>query len=270
MSTGTAGNVIQLHKAQCCFLQVALPGRPPENAGVLLLDPETDALYLKLRRDWEQFAGEEEDVLALLEEDLRGKAKEMGGERVLEWLEENLSNLLRITAREQVVAGDFDARLRGLYKAYVPARVLPYRTHLPLTSCRAAAGHLSPEAPVEAEGWVEAPENLRLSEGLFVAQVHGHSMEPRIPDGTLCVFRRPVTGSRDNRLLLIQKHGEFDETARFTIKRYRSRKIATADGGWRHEEIRLEPLNPAFETWTLAPDQFEVVAEFVSVLPPEE
>ena len=44
----------------------------------------------------------------------------------------------------------------------------------------------------------------------------------------------------------------------------------TADGGWRHEEIRLEPLNPAFETWTLTPDQFEVVAEFVSVLPPEE
>ncbi len=45
-------------------------------------------------------------------------------------------------------------------------------------------------------GWVRAPENLRLHEGMFVATVVGRSMEPRIPDGSACIFRAPVTGSQ--------------------------------------------------------------------------
>jgi SOS-response transcriptional repressor LexA len=96
----------------------------------------------------------------------------------------------------------------------------------------------------------------------------GRSMEPKIPDGSLCVFRRGVAGSRQGRLLLIQRFGA-DRTAEFTIKRYTSEKRAVEDG-WEHARIRLEPLNPEFEPWDLAPDKFTVVGEFVRVLPPEE
>ena len=39
---------------------------------------------------------------------------------------------------------------------------------------------------------------------MFVARIAGRSMEPRIPDGSLCVFRAGVTGSREGRLVLVE------------------------------------------------------------------
>jgi len=39
-----------------------------------------------------------------------------------------------------------------------------------------------------------------LSEGMFVGQVVGRSMEPGIPDGASCLVRSPVTGSRQGRI----------------------------------------------------------------------
>src|SRR5882762_9352822 len=45
---------------------------------------------------------------------------------------------------------------------------------------------------VEAEGWEEAPFGWRLAPEMFVAAIVGRSMEPSIPNGALCVFRRGV------------------------------------------------------------------------------
>ena len=116
------------------------------------------------------------------------------------------------------------------------------------------------------EGWVRAPERLRLTEGMFVAYVVGRSMEPLIPDGSACIFRAPVTGSRKGRYLLIEKFGETDFASRYTVKRY-ARQGTLVESGEREEAIRLEPLNREFEAFELTSDQFRVVAEFVQVLP---
>jgi len=92
-------------------------------------------------------------------------------------------------------------------------------------------------------------------------------MEPRIPDGSLCVFRQGVTGSRQGRLVLVEQLGG-GANDRYTVKRYASRKTQREDGSWSHEKITLEPLNPEFEAWTLDPEEekFRIVAEFVRVL----
>jgi SOS-response transcriptional repressor LexA len=263
------GEVLTMERAECLFLQVALPGRPAENAGVLLLDPARDRLYLRLRRDWASIAEEEEaEVLELLEDDLNRKAREMGGKALVEYLEQNASNLVRVTDREAIQLADFEARLNRLYRENVKPRVLEFQTHLPLYSLRAAAGGLSAENEVEAEDWVEVPADLGLDGDMFVGRVVGRSMEPKIPDGSLCVFRRGAAGSRQGRLLLIQRFG-VDRTAEFTIKRYTSVKRQAGES-WEHETIRLEPLNPEFEPWDLRPDEFTVVGEFVRVLPAEE
>ncbi len=42
---------------------------------------------------------------------------------------------------------------------------------------------------------------------MFVARIAGQSMEPKIPDGSLCVFRHGVTGSRQGRLVLVERLG---------------------------------------------------------------
>ena len=90
-------------------------------------------------------------------------------------------------------------------------------------------------------------------------------MEPRIPDGSLCVFRYNVVGSRNGKLVLVMHYGETGEN-RFTIKRYRSVK-AQSEEGWKHEKIVLEPLNPEYEPWELEENSpIKVLAEFVTVL----
>ena len=48
-------------------------------------------------------------------------------------------------------------------------------------------------------------------------------MEPRIPDGSLCVFRHGVTGSRQGRLVLVENL-ETRGNNRYAVKRYQSRK----------------------------------------------
>ena len=97
-------------------------------------------------------------------------------------------------------------------------------------------------------GW-KLPPDLRLTDDMFVAHVVGRSMEPRIPAGSLCVFRRNVTGSRQGRLVLVENYGETGEN-RYTIKRYKSVKRQSGEE-WEHETIRLEPLNPEYEAWEL-------------------
>jgi SOS-response transcriptional repressor LexA len=254
-----------MHKAECVCLDIA--GEP---SGVILLDPVTDISYIRLRRDWSVFLPQEADVLSLLEDDLQAKAREMGGRRLLDFLLDHCSNLLRLSDAQHLQVADFQARLNRIYRETVKPRVLPYMTHVPLTTLRAAAGQLSEQQTVSGDEWIELPPDIQARDRMFVAQVTGRSMEPRIPDGSLCLFRHPVAGTRQGRLLLIQKYGEFDATAQFTVKRYTSTKAHQPDGSWRHESIRLEPLNSDFSAWELQPEEFGVLAEFLAVLPPEE
>jgi SOS-response transcriptional repressor LexA len=102
---------------------------------------------------------------------------------------------------------------------------------------------------------------------MFVARIAGRSMEPRIPGGSLCVFRADVAGSREGRLVLVEYLGG-GANDRHTVKRYHSRKRQQPDGTWAHQTIELQPLNPEFEAWELNPeeDRFRIVAEFVQVL----
>jgi hypothetical protein len=66
--------------------------------------------------------------------------------------------------------------------------------------------------------------------------------------------------------LLIQRFGVTDDTARYTVKKYTSRKVFSGEDEWRHERIRLEPLNPEYEAWDVEPQDFAVVAEWLRVI----
>jgi phage repressor protein C with HTH and peptisase S24 domain len=171
-----------------------------------------------------------------------------------------------VTDREEVLVGDIARAINRLYLENVQSNVLEFRTHLPRYSLRAAAGRFLENQEISEDGWIEAPQDLRLSTDMFVAEIAGHSMEPRIPDGSLCVFRHGVTGSRQGRLVLVEDLGAAGNN-RYAVKRYLSAKART-DEGWRHERIWLESLNPDFPSWDLDPEEekYRIVAEFVRVL----
>ncbi len=250
------------------ILEAVLPGRTPQNIGVLLADPSTNRGWVRMRHDFTSLAEPDDiEVLEALEADIQSQLAQHGAERFLQSLEDSLSNVLRISERQTVAVDAFTRTVDRLFTEHVaPIAVEPFKTHLPLYSLRAAAGHLGEEMRSEAEGWVRAPEGLRLSEDLFVAHVVGRSMEPRIPDGSLNLFRLHPAGSRQGKILLIERFGVLDETARYTVKRYTSTKKRTGEDQWEHESIRLEPINPEFEAWDVGPEDFAVVAEWLRVI----
>jgi len=251
------------------LLEAALPGKLPLNIGVLLIDPATGRGWVRMRARYDGLADSEDaEVLEALEEDIRGKVSEAGAEAYLRSLEDSLSNTVRVGER-QIVAGvdAFSRVLDRLYDEHVEQlAVQPFRTHVPLYSLRAAAGGLGEEMLSEVEDWVRAPEGMRLDPYLFVAHVVGDSMEPRIPNGSLNLFRFHPAGSRQNKFLLIERFGVLDETARYTVKKYTSRKVFTSEDQWHHEQIRLVPLNPEHQPWDAEPAEFAVVAEWICVI----
>ncbi len=260
-------------------LSAEILGRGLTPLGVLLQDPESDVLYQRIRADLPRIADpEEREVLEPLADDLAAKAREMGAERLFAWLEENASGTLTVTDRQSVLVDDFTRALNRLYRGRVQSEVRPFETHLPRYSLRVAAGKFLENEEIAEQSWEEAPPGLRLASDMFVAEIVGHSMEPAIPDGSLCVFRAGVAGSRNGRLVLVENL-ETTGNNRYTVKRYRSEKTAASrhettasrdetDVEWRHARIRLESLNPEYPSWDLAPDQdkYRIIAEFVRVL----
>lgn len=95
-----------------------------------------------------------------------------------------------------------------------------------------------------------------------------------IPSGAYCLFRHPVAGSRNGRVVLAQHHdiGDPDTGGQYTVKRYERTKIQDDDGGWHHERISLVPATtaPGYEPILLDAHKatgLRVIAELVEVLP---
>jgi SOS-response transcriptional repressor LexA len=250
------------------LLEACLPGRLPQNAGVLLIDPATGRGWARFREDFAAIADPDDaEVLEGLEAHFRDAIGERGAVAWLESLEDACSNVIRVGERQTTAVDSFTRTLDALFARHVAAVApKPYVTHLPLYSMRAAAGGLGEEMEAEPEDWVRAPEGMRLERDMIVVHVTGRSMEPRIPDGSLNVFRLHPAGSRQGKILLIQRKGVLDETAGCTVKRYTSVKVQSGEDEWRHERIRLEPLNPEFEPWDVDPEGFAVVGEWVRVI----
>jgi len=144
---------------------------------------------------------------------------------------------------------------------------------------RFAAGAFSSgqsrEENAESE-WAALPEWVRPHPHLFVAQVVGESMNRRVPNGSWCLFRAKPTGTREGKVVVVQHRSISDvETGgQYTIKIYRSEKVAAEDGGWAHESITLYPHSdrPEFAPIVLKMDGDElansVIAELLMVLDP--
>jgi SOS-response transcriptional repressor LexA len=248
------------------ILEAALPEQPVRNIGVLLIDPATGRGWARLREHYRDIASEEDaEVLEAIAAEMPGRMAESGA-GYLDRLEDSLSNAIRVSDRHEVEVDAFTHTIDRLYRKHVDEAVDPYRTHVPLYSLRAAAGRLGEEMTAEAEDWVALPNDVRAAEGLFVARVEGHSMEPRIPDGSLNLFRFHPVGSRQSKIVLVERYGVLEESARYTVKRYSSRKAYRGEEEWQHEQIRLEPLNPAYEAWDVEPQDFAVVAEWLRVI----
>jgi hypothetical protein len=105
--------------AEVVFLRLALPGQPERNVGLFLLDRGTGNLFVRVRDDWDRIvAPDEAELLSQLSGDFQRRIQELdngGGERFLQSLEEQLSNILRLSNRETVRISNIRAELDRLF-----------------------------------------------------------------------------------------------------------------------------------------------------------
>jgi SAM-dependent methyltransferase len=125
----------------------------------------------------------------------------------------------------------------------------------------------------EHKDWIKI-EDRKLAVDMFVIQVIGHSMEPKINDGDYCLFRAGTAlgGTRQGRTMLVKHHSinDADMTGQMTVKSYHSEKNFDEYGNIKHSKITLKPLNPVYKAIIIDSieevNEFQVLGELVSVI----
>lgn len=121
---------------------------------------------------------------------------------------------------------------QGLNLPIVPLdAAYPYLTHVPVYDLHAAAGSFSEWQVIEGIQWVELPEHINVSEGMFVMRVVGESMNRRIPNGSWCLFKSNPGGTRNGKVVLVQHRNidDPDHGGSYTVKVYHSQKTIEGD-----------------------------------------
>src|SRR5215831_396636 len=154
-------SIVETQPGRLSILEVEKPGGDVIPVGVLLIDPAQDKLYVRVRRDWDGVLPEEAEVLEAMEKGLTDLAADVGAGALLAHLQDTLSNTLRMTEPGDVMVENFDRALARLYRRHVPSTVRSFVTHLPRYSLAIAAGKFLDNQEVEAEDWVETPDDLK-------------------------------------------------------------------------------------------------------------
>jgi uncharacterized protein len=128
-----------------------------------------------------------------------------------------------------------------------PQKLIPFENALPLVPLRAVA-----DADfVSLDGFFRVLDDYELiavpggpfGHDRFLVRAEGDSMEPRIKDGQLCLFRKDPGGSRNGKIVLCRVGGFAGDAPVALIKQYRSARTAGADSIGEAEAIVLSSLN---------------------------
>ncbi|UTW05055.1 DUF2075 domain-containing protein [Amphritea atlantica] len=147
----------------------------------------------------------------------------------------------------------------------------PYVTHVPIYDLHAAAGSFSETQVVEGVQWVELPEHINVSGGMFVMRVVGESMNRRIPNGSWCLFKSNPGGTRNGKVVLVQ-HRHIDDPdhgGSYTVKVYHSDKTIEGDMII-NTRIVLKPDTNAFGYSSIEleddGEELTVIGEYLTVI----
>lgn len=152
-----------------------------------------------------------------------------------------------------------DPDLREYLRKYIPssrdvttrednvfngAEIIPFVNSVPLYNLDAAAGSFSELQDVTDYEWIKMPNSISVSKDHFACRVVGESMNKKIQNGSICLFKKDPGGSREGKIVLVQ-HSKIDDNdigSGYTVKLYHSEKTTTEEG-WTHQRIILKPLS---------------------------
>jgi phage repressor protein C with HTH and peptisase S24 domain len=114
------------------------------------------------------------------------------------------------------------------------------------------------------------PSPVLVTRDMFVTHISGRSMEPVIPDGSLCAFRSHVSAPWEGRTVLIEDYGKVGGN-RYIVKLYYASRhvdpLNDSDPAWLHERLTLESINPAYRPLEIPSAQkVNVIGEFAFIV----
>jgi SOS-response transcriptional repressor LexA len=252
-----------------CFIFQAF-GIP---CGLMVVDRANNEIAFRFRRDWDEVHPEHGADLGVIAESLPALAEELGLTVFLNRLEDSFSATFSLSDPQPTLATNLHRTAQALFHKQIPTKVQPFITHLPLYPIQAAAGGFGQDtASDEVSEWIDVPPGARrnLSADEFLVRITGKSMEPEIPDGAICRFRRYVGGSRRGGIYLVARQTGAEVSGEVTIKRYDSAgRIEEDSGAERTGPVTMRPANPEFAEWQLdheSGDRFVTIAEFLEVV----
>jgi SOS-response transcriptional repressor LexA len=143
---------------------------------------------------------------------------------------------------------------------------------IPLYDFYAAAGTFSEMQSNKDYTFIEGSEKTRSNSDYFACKIIGESMNRVIPNGSICLFKKYLGGSRNGKIVLVENMDlhDHDFNSAFTIKTYSSEKVISEEG-WEHISIILKPnsFDSSFKDIIINDENgknMRVVGEFVSVL----
>jgi DUF2075 family protein/SOS-response transcriptional repressor LexA len=183
--------------------------------------------------------------------------------------EARLSSLIKNTYRTLMTRGQkgcyvyfVDEETRRYFQNRIGAAtttIVPYVNSLPLLDLRAAA-----DSSFESlDGYFADDSNFKwqlvrggpFAKDRFLVRAEGDSMEPDIPDGALCVFRKDPGGSRNGKTVLCRIGGFAGDAPIAVIKRYRSARMPSEDGIGKAQAIVLSSINEKHDDIVLTEDE---------------
>ena len=156
------------------------------------------------------------------------------------------------------------------------AEVVEKQNFIPFYDFYAAAGSFSEMQENKDFDMIKVPAQYSAEQRYFACRVIGESMNRRIENNSICLFKESRGGSRNGKIVLVENYGKNDDdyNSSFTVKTYASEKVASDEGEWQHSLILLKPNSTElrFEDIVLHEKDCEnmrIVGEFVTVLKEE-
>lgn len=108
-----------VRRVEWTLLIIQQPRRDCSAAGVLLLDPTSDELHVRLLPELNGANREIDEFWRELPIYLSKRSREIGGSRILEWLETSASHVVQLGARLHMTTADPEEALNMLYRTHV-------------------------------------------------------------------------------------------------------------------------------------------------------
>jgi transcriptional regulator with XRE-family HTH domain len=146
----------------------------------------------------------------------------------------------------------------------------PARGGVPVMSLQAAASRFGGGREVEVSAWLRI-KGARPSQlvGRFIAQVTGKSMSPTIPSGALALFRSPVLGPLEGRIVVAQwrDHADPETGGAYVLKRVGS--VESRPRGGLQLQLRSDNSDfPPLRVQVEEASELRIIAELERVLWP--